>query len=402
MMVSSRARAASRCADFTAPTLTGGARVEVCIAGAGLAGMIAAYLLAREKRSVMVIDEGPIGAPQPGAEIAQLAGVLERPYRELEERYGDEGARMAAQSFSAAIDAIEAVVRRERIACEFERLDGYCLSSPADARSELEREVSAALRAGMSDVELAAAPPIEGADPSPCVRYPGQALLHPGRFAAGLARAITRDGGRIHCGVGVRAVEVDRVATLLTSAGHRVQADVVVTPGAAGGAPAVPAGNAAHGIGLRVPRGAITRALYWDTRARCCARLRSQGLRTADVLLVAGLGDEGGESARHESLERWARRNFRCAADVVQRFRGEMPRNADMFAFAGRDVADSESLYVCEGGWGTPVARAAIAGIVIRDFVEGARTPWADPQRRSACYMGAAPAGTTREFAWRP
>ncbi|HEX3280773.1 MAG TPA: FAD-dependent oxidoreductase, partial [Pyrinomonadaceae bacterium] len=34
---------------------------DVCVVGAGIAGMTTAYLLAREGKSVVVLDDGPIG-----------------------------------------------------------------------------------------------------------------------------------------------------------------------------------------------------------------------------------------------------------------------------------------------------------------------------------------------------
>jgi glycine/D-amino acid oxidase-like deaminating enzyme len=395
MTAPSRTVAAPASHDAIASTLAGGARVEVCIAGAGLAGMIAAYLLARERRSVMVIDEGPLGGPQIGAEVAQLAGVVESPYRELERCHGADGARGAAQGFVAAIDSIEAIVRRERIACEFERLDGYCVALGPD---EADREVEAAAHAGMKDVERLDVPPVEGAAPTPCVRYPGQALLHPGKFVAGLARAISHEGGRIHCGVRTRAIEVGRIASLVTSAGHRVQADIVVTHGAVAPDRRARAAHA-HVIGLRVPRGAVTRALYWDATTRRCARLRAQGMRSADVLLVAGRASEADDAAQYDALEAWAREHFPCAAEAVQRFPGETLHTADMFAFAGRDVADSESVYLSDASWGTAMTRAVIAGMVIRDFVEGTRADAGELDLPAATYTGASHAATPRELA---
>jgi hypothetical protein len=51
------------------------------------------------------------------------ATALDDRYFELERLHGGDGARLADQSHSAAIDAIEEVVGRENIACDFERLD---------------------------------------------------------------------------------------------------------------------------------------------------------------------------------------------------------------------------------------------------------------------------------------
>ncbi|HEX8853634.1 MAG TPA: FAD-dependent oxidoreductase, partial [Pyrinomonadaceae bacterium] len=40
--------------------LTENTSADVCIVGAGIAGMTTAYLLAREGRSVVVLDDGPV------------------------------------------------------------------------------------------------------------------------------------------------------------------------------------------------------------------------------------------------------------------------------------------------------------------------------------------------------
>jgi FAD dependent oxidoreductase len=366
MIVSRRSTAPSASPDPLAPSLAGGARVEACVAGAGLAGMIGGYLLARARRSVMVLDEGVVCDAPAGAGTLQLAALLEHPYRVIEQRAGREAARLAAQGFSAAVDAIEAIVRRERLACEFERLDGYCLGSTGASTAELAHEIEAAARAGV-ELEWLAAPPIEAAPSAPCVRYPGQALLDPRKLAAGLARAIVHEGGRIHGRALLRAIESGPTTTLVTGGGHRVQAEVVVSPCPN---PAAATRAVAQGVAMRVPRGAVTRALYWDGTGERCAALRAHGLRASEVLLVAGRDP-------HAGLERWAREHFPCAGEVVQRFCVELLETPRLFAFAGRAVADCDSAYASDGEWATPLTRAALAGLAIRDVVEGPRAPWA-------------------------
>src|SRR5688572_1737079 len=73
--------------------LTGGARVDACFVGGGLAGMIAAYLLAREKRVTMVVDEGPVAGAR-DAESVHLSSMIEQPYHELERLHGELSARL--------------------------------------------------------------------------------------------------------------------------------------------------------------------------------------------------------------------------------------------------------------------------------------------------------------------
>ncbi len=79
---------------------------DVCVVGAGIAGMSTAYLLARAGKSVVVLDDGPIGGGMTGRTTAHLVNALDDRYFELEKFHGEEGARLAAQSHTAAIDKI--------------------------------------------------------------------------------------------------------------------------------------------------------------------------------------------------------------------------------------------------------------------------------------------------------
>src|SRR5919109_455332 len=101
------------------------AHADVCVVGAGIAGMTTAYLLAREGKAVVVLDDGPVGGGQTQRTTAHLSNAIDDRYFEIERLHGEHGARLAAESHTAAIDRIEASVREERIDCDFERLDGF-------------------------------------------------------------------------------------------------------------------------------------------------------------------------------------------------------------------------------------------------------------------------------------
>src|SRR3979411_3314094 len=105
-------------------TLTQDIAADVCVVGAGIAGLTTAYLLAIEGRSVVVLDDGAIASGETSRTTAHLATALDDRYFELERLHGEKGARLAAESHSAAIDRIELIVAREHIDCDFERLDG--------------------------------------------------------------------------------------------------------------------------------------------------------------------------------------------------------------------------------------------------------------------------------------
>src|SRR5260370_40409613 len=106
-------------------SLQNDAFANVCVVGAGIAGLTTAYLLAREGKSVIVVDDGPIAGGQTQRTTAHLSNAIDDRYFEIERLHGAQGARLVADSHTAAIERIEAIDREEKIGCEFERL-GRC------------------------------------------------------------------------------------------------------------------------------------------------------------------------------------------------------------------------------------------------------------------------------------
>src|SRR5215213_4866923 len=209
--------------------LTADASADVVIVGAGIAGMTTAYLLAREGRKVVVLDDGPVGGSMTGRTTAHLVNALDDRYYELERLHGERGSRLAAESHSAAIDRVEKIVKDEGIECEFERLDGYLFAPPNESKKELEDELEACHRAGLTSIELVERAPIKDFDTGKALRFPRQAQFHPLLYLAGLARAVRRDGGRIHTGTHADKIEGGKKsARVETSDGRVVTAFSVV------------------------------------------------------------------------------------------------------------------------------------------------------------------------------
>ena len=209
-------------------TLTQDASANVCVVGAGIAGMTTAYLLAREGKSVVVLDDGEVGGGMTGRTTAHLVNALDDRYFELERLHGEQGARLAAESHTAAIDRVESIVAEERIDCDFERVDGYLFTPPDESKEILERELKAAHRAGLTTIEMIERAPIADFDTGKALRFPRQAQFHPLKYLAGLARAITQRGGRIFTGTHAAKIEGGKRARVETGGGAVVEADAVV------------------------------------------------------------------------------------------------------------------------------------------------------------------------------
>src|SRR5690349_14881065 len=155
---------------------------DVCVVGAGIAGLTTAYLLTKAGRSVIVLDEGPIGAGQTERTSAHLASAIDDRFTEIERLHSEDGLRICYQSHATAIDMIQSISRDENIECEFRRVNGHLFPAADDAPDELDKELKAACRAGFKGVELIASAHFGGADHGPCLRLPNQAQFHPLKY----------------------------------------------------------------------------------------------------------------------------------------------------------------------------------------------------------------------------
>src|SRR5438105_4054666 len=209
-------------------TLGQDTKTDVCIIGAGIAGLTTAYLLNREGKSVVVLDDGPVGGGMTARTTAHLTNALDDRFYELERLFGEEGSRLAGQSHTAAIDRVEEVVRAEKINCEFERVDGYLFLPTNGKLKVLEDELPAAHRAGLIGVRRLERAPLDNFDTGPCLHFPRQGQFHPLKYLTGLAQAIERDGGRIFTGTHADEINGGDEARVTTTSGYEIKCDAIV------------------------------------------------------------------------------------------------------------------------------------------------------------------------------
>jgi glycine/D-amino acid oxidase-like deaminating enzyme/nitrite reductase/ring-hydroxylating ferredoxin subunit len=371
---------------------------EVCIVGAGIAGMTTAYLLAREGKSVIVLDDGRIGGGMTERTTAHIFNAIDDRYFEIERLHGEKGAMLAAQSHTAAIDRIEAIVAAEGIECDFERLDGYLFVPKGDSKESLERELKAVHRAGLTDVEQVERAPINSFDTGMCLRFPRQAQFHPLTYLSGLSRAIERNGGRIFTGTHATHIEGGIHARVETSNGYTVTANAIVI---ATNSPinnlvtihTKQASYATYVIGARIPRDSVTRALYWDTldpyHYLRVQRVSKEGDHY-DVLIIGGEDHKSGQAddgdQRHANLEAWARERFPMIERIEFRWSGQVMEPVDGVAFIGRNPGDPQNVYIATGDSGMGMTHGTIAGILITDLIMGRECAWTalyDPARKT-------------------
>jgi glycine/D-amino acid oxidase-like deaminating enzyme/nitrite reductase/ring-hydroxylating ferredoxin subunit len=369
---------------------------DVCIVGAGIVGLTTAYHLVRRGVDVVVLDDGPVCGGETSRTTAHLTCVLDDRFQWLEHVHGKKAVRASTASHMAAINRIEAIVREENIACDFERVPGYLMLGKSDAPDFLDRELEAAKRAGLSDARrLARVPDLEW-DSGPCLEFPLQAQFHPLKYLAGVTRAIVREKGRIFTDTHVESVEgrprrpqvKTREKKVVTASAVVVAtnspiSDYVVTH-------VKMAPYRTYVVGARIPKDSVPASLVWDTDDPYMYVRTTPVDDASDLLIVGGEDHKTGQRDdapdRFRRLEEWTRRRYSMVQSVDYRWSGQIMEPADGFAMIGRNPDGAENIYLATADSGQGMTHGTIAGILLADLAQGKENPWAeiyDPNRKA-------------------
>ncbi|HSR99015.1 MAG TPA: FAD-dependent oxidoreductase [Kofleriaceae bacterium] len=359
---------------------------EVCIVGAGISGLSVAYALARDGARVTVVDDGPVGGGETGRTSAHLSCALDDRYVHLESLFGEAGARLAAQSHRAAIESIASTVAQLEIACEFRRVDGYLFAGGTPRRDdslapELARELAAATRAGLDVSEVAQAPlPFATGR---CLRFANQAEIDPLAYLRGVAAAIITEGGRIHTGVHVHAIEGGDAPHVQLADGRIIRASSIVDASNASitsryDLPLRQAAYRSYVLGVEVAPGEIPHALYWDTEDpyHYLRMVRGEGGR--EILIVGGADHRTGHgdpTTAWDALEAWTRERVPSAGAVVSRWSGQIMEPADALGYVGA-ARGLPNVFVVSGDSGNGLTNGAIAGLLLPALIRGESHLW--------------------------
>jgi len=375
-------------------TLTPPEKVDVCVVGAGIAGLTTAYLLAKEGKSVVVVDMGDVGGGETGQTSAHLSPILGTRYYDLADMHGDDGARVIAEAHVSAVNAIEEIVTREHIDCGFMRVQGFLFLGPEDTKENLDKECEALNAVGISCERVDAIPGVEF-ESGPAIRVHNQARFHPMQYVLGLAEALQSSGASIVRGKVTDFNDEDGVRLVVTEDGRTIRANDVVV---ASNSPVnsmvsyhtKQVAYRTYVIAMRVPKETVPAHLIWDTAdpyhyirtapLSADAPHNSSAENTEELVLVGG---EDHQTGHHEegaspwgNLEAWARKRFPQAGAIEYRWSGQVMESIDGIGFNGRD--NDDHTYVITGDSGNGLTNGTLGARIVADMILGRENPWAE------------------------
>ncbi|HEY7593416.1 MAG TPA: FAD-dependent oxidoreductase [Actinophytocola sp.] len=364
--------------DAGYPSLSGTTRCDVAVVGGGWTGLTTALLLKRAGVRVAVVEAARVGAGVSGNNTAKVSALQATMYSRIAREHGAAAAADYARASTAGVELVAELAAREGIDCDPRRRTAVTYASTEQERDAVEAEAEAAREAGL-EVTLDVGPDL----PFPTYGAVGldeQLLLHPRRYAAGLAAAVEGDGCRVFERSRVRQVREGKPCRVVTAEGT-VTADRVV-------------------IATHYP--ILDRGVFFArleaTRAYCVAARLREGTppavmaisagspawstsASADLLILAGQSHPAGRreagTRPYDELTAFARRHWEVE-EITHRWSAQDPIPYDHLPMIGTYRPGLDRVYVATGyqKWG--LSTSAFAAIILADLLTGKPNPWAD------------------------
>jgi glycine/D-amino acid oxidase-like deaminating enzyme/nitrite reductase/ring-hydroxylating ferredoxin subunit len=367
---------------------------EVLVIGAGIAGLSTAYNLLKKGKKVVVVEDGFIGSGETGRTTAHLASALDDRYYYIESILGENAAKLAAESHTAAIDEIEKNVRELNIDCSFKRVNGYLFLHPTDKEENLDKEYNATLKAGLKTNLLNSTPVIAGGESMRCLEFSNQAQFHILHYMKGLADAIVALGGTIY--TEAHAENISKKGATVNGFDFLAEHIVVATNSPVNDVLTMHTKQYAYRtyvIAGKVAKGSIPYSLWWDSgdvESKWVSQpyhyVRLENFDDKYDLLIAGgedhktgQADEEGipEFNRYDKLEIWTRKYFPQLDEITYKWSGQVMEPVDSLGFMGKNPGD-DNIYIITGDSGNGMTHTTIGAMIISDMITGVKNKWED------------------------
>lgn len=359
--------------------------VDVCIVGAGIAGLTTAYLLTKQGKKVVVLDDGPIAGGETERTTAHLSNVIDDRFYVLESIHGLEKTKLAAESHAAAIDQIEKIVQELNVDCDFCRVDGFLFLGENDKKENLQKEFDTAQKIGFDGIEMLETLPFGYQVNS--IRFPNQAQFHVLKYLRALCNAIVDGGGQIFSFEHVNSIREGAPVVVTTDSGKSVSAEklVVATNSPISDRVKIHTKQMAYRtyvVGFPIEKNCIPRALYWDTEEFYHYVRLQPYTEKQDILIVGGEDHRTGEAndadRRFDNLFKWAHKVLGVDREPVFRWSGQVYETLDGLAFIGKDPGHAKNIFVATGDSGMGMTHGTIAGMLLCDLICARENPWVE------------------------
>ncbi|HFE9682941.1 TPA: FAD-dependent oxidoreductase [Clostridium perfringens] len=332
-------------------------KTDVLVIGAGIAGILTAYMLKQKWREVVLIDAAEIASGNTKNTTAKITSQHDLIYSKLITEFGEEKARQYAKANELAIKKYKEIIEDRRIECDFEEKPAYVYS--LNEVEVLKEEAEAAKKLGIDAefVQQANLPfKINGA-----LKFNNQAQFNPLKFLKYISNELVIYEN-------TRALEI-KENLVVTSGGNITAKNIVV-------ATHYPIMNAPgyyfmkmhqeRSYVLALENKSEVDGMYID--------LNKEGysFRTYNnLLLLGGISHRTGENEEggsYDELRKVAKRLYPKAKEKYH-WSAQDCMTIDGIPYIGRYSSETPSIYVATGfnKWG--MTSSMVSAMIISDMI---------------------------------
>ena len=177
------------------PRLDSNVSADVCVIGAGITGIVSAYLLNKQGFNVVLLDRQKVCSGVSARTTAKITSQHGLFYRYLIDSFGTDFAKLYLEANEEAIHMVKHMVDSEHIDCDFEFQDNFVYTTSPDDVPLLLDEVEAVQSLGfpaefVKDSSLPFS--IAGA-----VKFPHQAQFHVRKYLLSLLNCFSANNGSV-------------------------------------------------------------------------------------------------------------------------------------------------------------------------------------------------------------
>ena len=348
-------------------------KTEVAVIGAGLAGVLTAYLLQNAGKKVIVLEADRIASGQTKNTTAKITSQHGLIYTHIAGSFGKEKALQYARANENAIDLFRKIIQKEGIDCDFEETNAYIYSQNKDMLKK-EAEIAASLGLPATFINHIPLP----LDEISAVCFEKQAQFHPLKFIRHISEKL-----EIYEKTPVQSVEEHLLETpkANVTAEHIVFAThypFVNFPGLY-----FMRQHQERSYVLALENASLPEGMYLGNGETSYSFRKYK-----NYLLFGGEGHRTGENregGRYEALRQKAKEIFPDVKEIAH-WSAQDCIPADGIPYIGKYASSVPYWYVATGfqKWG--MTTSMVSAMIIRDMICGKENPDAevfDPQRFS-------------------
>ena len=353
---------------------------DVMIVGAGITGITSALMLQKAGKNCIVIEAGTIGYGTTGGTSAHLNTFFDATYPEISADFGEDAAKLVADSGKEAFAVIKDFIDLYHIECDFEYKGAYVFSETDKETEQLTTLLEATRKAGIEAIEYQ-----DNGVPIPfemAVHFIDQGQFHPIKYIYALAAEFVKLGGVIleNSFVEDTSSEDDLYTANIkgqsATARNLVWATHVppgITPFSFRCAP-----YRSYVLGVKLKNDAYPTGLSYDMQEPY-HYFRTHEIRGQKYLIVGGedhkTGHDDPEKA-FENLTAYVNKYYRVES-IPYRWSSQYYVPVDGLPYIGK-LTSSDHTYVATGFNGNGMMFGTLSGKIISDQILGIDNKYAD------------------------